>query len=95
MKQLIWNATAQRDLRDIIRYYAQFAPDLPLVLIDRVELAAAKLVDFPKLGPTVPDSEIRVWRAKGTPFLLFYRPTREAVRILKVRHAQTDWKPRD
>jgi plasmid stabilization system protein ParE len=94
LRRLIWSATAQQDLRAINRFYGELDPDLPLRFVERVELAASKLIDHPQLGPALPDSDKRVWRARGTPFLLLYRPTRDGVRILAVRDARSDWKPR-
>lgn len=95
MRRLVWSVTAQRDLRAIVVYQVQFSPELPRRLVEQIERAATKLLDFPQLGPALPDAKVRVWRAKGTPFLLFYRPARDNVRILKVRDARTDWKPRE
>lgn len=94
MKRLVWSATAQRDVRSIIAYYAQFDRDLPDKLIDRIDLAARKLIDFPRLGPQLPNARSRCWQAKGTPFVLVFRPLRDGVHILRVRHGVSDWKPR-
>ncbi|HEX8485220.1 type II toxin-antitoxin system RelE/ParE family toxin [Sphingomonas sp.] len=94
MIRLVWSKDAQSDLRALTLFYAQIMPDLPERLIARIEEAAAKLIDFPRLGPELPDSDVRSWAAKGTPFLLLYRVTPDSVRILKVRDARTDWKPR-
>ena len=92
MSQLVWGRRAQDDLRALTRYYEQIDAELPLVLIARIERAAASLIEFPQLGAAVPDSSARVWLVRGTPFLIFYRPVREGIRILKVAHASTDWK---
>ena len=94
MSRIVWSADAQRDLRAITIYYRQIAPDLSDRLIDRVEEAATKLIDFPGLGAKLPDSDTRIWSAKATPYLLFYREIRGGIRILQVRDARSDWKPR-
>lgn len=93
MRRIVWSADARRDLRDITLYYGQFAPDLPVRLIDRIDAAALRLIDFPRLGPELPDSDVRAWLARGTPYVLLYRQTREGIRILQVRHGRSDWKP--
>lgn len=94
MSRLVWSADAQRDLRAITIYYRQIAPDLSDRLIERIEEAATKLIDFPRLGAKLPDSDVRIWSAKATPYLLFDRETREGIRILQVRDARSDWKAR-
>jgi plasmid stabilization system protein ParE len=95
LTRIVWSRQAQRELEELLTYYAQFGPDLPDRLIERVAHATATLLHHPRLGPVVPDSTARRWPASGTPFLLFYRPTRDGIRVLKIRHARSDWQGSD
>ena len=91
MKRVVWSRTARRELENLNEWYVQFSPDLPLTLTLRVEAALSHLLDFPFLGPNIPDSTKRKWLVRRTPYLVFYRPTRDGVRILSVRHSRSNW----
>lgn len=91
MRRIAWTASAQRDLRNIVLFYREIAPDLPDRLVGDVERATLILLDYPQLGPAVNEAGLRRCRAAGTPFLLFYRVSSTTVRILKVRDARSNW----
>ena len=92
MKRIVWSRTARRELEALNDWLAEQDADLPLILTMRVEVELSRLLDHPQVGTVVPDSSSRQWRMRRTPYLIFFRPTREGIRILKVRHAKFDWK---
>lgn len=91
MKRIIWSGDARRELEQLNDWYAQFSVDLPLTLTLRIEAALIKLLDFPLLGASLPDSTRRKWVVRGTPYLVLYRPTPDGIRILSVRHVRSNW----
>ena len=91
MKRIVWSKTARNDLEELNDWFRQFSPDLPLTLTERIEAALPMLLDFPQLGSMVADSSVRKWPARRTPYLIFYRPTPDGIRILKVRHVRSGW----
>ena len=95
MKRLVWSRSARRQLEQLNDWYAELNPDLPLEFTIRIETALTRLLDLPHIGSPVPDSTSRKWRVRRTPYLIFYRATREGISILKVRHTRSDWKVRD
>lgn len=92
MKRVIWSVRARRDLIELNAWYGQISPDLPLTFTLRIEATVEALIDFPMIGPNVPDSRTRKWRAKRTPYVILYRPTKDGVRIVALRHERSDWK---
>ena len=95
MRRIVWTRTAGRQLEELNRWYGEISPDLPMTLTERVETGIMKLLDFPLLGPAVPDSIYRKWRVRRTAYLVFYRPTADGILILKIRHDRSNWQGRD
>jgi toxin ParE1/3/4 len=89
-----WSSRAKRELDALLTYYDQITPDLAITLLDRIEAATGRLMEQPKLGPELPDSHVRKWSVGRTPFVILYRPTRTGVRILQIRDARSNWRPR-
>lgn len=90
--QLIWSAPARRDLLDIAFYYDQIDPELPFKLLERIYDAPLVLTKFPKIGSPTLDPHIGKWRAKQTPFILFYFIRGNRIEIRSVRHAASHWR---
>ena len=91
MKRLLWSRTARRELDEINGWFEQSGPDVPLLMTHRVDAALTRLLDFPLIGSPVPDSGSRKLAVRKTPYLVFYRPTRDGIRVLNVRHARSNW----
>lgn len=92
MKRLIWSHAARRDLYRIAAEYGAIDPDLPFTLLGRIEEAPLVLLEYPRLGSPTHRPGVRKWRARKTPFLLFYAVSRSGVEIRHVRHAASDWR---
>lgn len=92
MKRVVWSKTARRELEQINGWFEQFGPDVPLIMTLRVEEALNKLLDFPRIGSPMPDGDFRKFVVRKTPYLIFYKPIRNGVRVLKVRHARSNWR---
>ena len=90
MKRLTWSRTAQRQLFAIADYYIKFDPELPEVMLERIEQAPLLLLDFPDIGSPTSRHGVRKWRAKGTPFLIYYRVRGSTIQIQRVIHARSD-----
>jgi plasmid stabilization system protein ParE len=90
---LLWGRSARQDLDRIADFYRDIDPDLPMRLMERIERAPLVLLDHPHLGERV-YANVRRWRARGTPFLLFYALVGDDVQIRRVRHEAEDWRPR-
>lgn len=94
MTRIVWSRPAQNDVFDIAEYYDAIDRDLANEMIRRLEEAVAPLRDFAGLGSPIDDMpELRKWRVKGTPFVLFYRTGDERVDVARVLHAAADWRP--
>ena len=91
MTQLIWSRSARLQLEKLNDWYAELASDLPLILTLRIETELLKLLDFPQIGSIVADSGSRKWRVRRTPYLTFYRVTRDGIHIMRVVHTRSDW----
>ena len=91
MRQVIWSSEATDDLFGISDRYELIDPQLAETMLDRIRIGPAALLDAPHIGSPVLDAD-RKWRVAGTPFLLFYTVASEAITILRVRHARSDWK---
>ena len=77
---------AQADLDAIFRYIAADNPTAATKLVGRIESLIDKLSLFPGLGhPTRPPGRY-VLTVAGAPYQVYYRLTRDEVRILRVRH---------
>ncbi|WP_231728089.1 type II toxin-antitoxin system RelE/ParE family toxin [Sphingopyxis sp. H050] len=88
---IIWTTSARIDLARIDDYYSA----LDLEFADRAArnavAAAHFLVENPFAGPIVDGTSYRKWRVTNSPFLLFYRIEKAAIRIVRIRHYREDW----
>jgi plasmid stabilization system protein ParE len=91
LKQLIWSGPARHDLYQIASDYRQIDPALPDSLLERIEEAPLRLLDFPALGSLVGRKGIRKWPVRKTPFVLFYTIRRDVVEIRRVVAVASDW----
>lgn len=91
--QLRWARHARQDLLDIADHHDSLSAGLAETMLERIETAPLLLLDHPFAGPPVPETELRKWRARGTPFILLYRVRRDFVEVARVVHSATDWRP--
>jgi len=92
--QIEWTETATRDLEEIINFIAVDEPDKALVILDRIEKEADKLIIHPERGRILPELReldillyhelvIRPWR-------LIYRFEKDRVFVLAVLDSRRD-----
>jgi len=66
--------TARRQLLALAAWWRQNRPASRVHVEDALEAAVAAMSEHPGLGRTYsPDPRYRIWRLKGTPYVLFYR----------------------
>ena len=76
---------ADRELADILDYYAAQGPGLAAVFLQELFTAERYLREFPRLGRPL-SSRTRGVRLKRFPYVLIYRPDPEAIRIIGIVH---------
>jgi toxin ParE1/3/4 len=91
LKRLIWAGPARRDLFQIAAEAGEKDPDLPLILLERVEKAPLTLLDYPAIGTPLGSMRLRKWPVRKTPFILIYAERGDSVEIRRVLHAASDW----
>jgi plasmid stabilization system protein ParE len=90
--QVVWSAQAQDELFELLVYYREIDSELATMLAERVAAAADPFANHPALGPVVPGTAWRKWRVRRAPFILLYQVQAEAVEIVHVRHAASNWR---
>jgi toxin ParE1/3/4 len=89
--ELRWARRARKDLFDIADHYEEIDPNLSDRILDKVETTPLFLIEHPFAGSPVPDTPLRTWPIRGTPYLLLYRVSRAAVEVVRVVHHSTNW----
>jgi toxin ParE1/3/4 len=90
--QLRWALRARRDLLEMADHYGEIDPDLSDLMLRRAQTAPLFLTEHPFAGPPIDDTSLRKWWIRGTPYLLLYRVTRDAVEVARVVHHATNWR---
>lgn len=90
--KLAWKRGALRDREAIIDYIARDKPLAAVAWDERLELAASRLIDHPRMGRTgrVPGTRELVVHPNH---ILIYRKAAARVEILRVLHAARKWPP--
>ena len=89
--KLKWSRRALADQQQIIDFHAEIDAGLALDMIDRVEAAVNKLLDFPEMGRPGRVSGTREWPVKKSPFLAVYITGSNEVRVLRILHGAMVW----
>jgi plasmid stabilization system protein ParE len=90
LKRLIWSQRARRELFDIAECYLQHDAVLAMEMLARSEKGSRELLEFPYLG-ALTTGGARKWRACRTPFVLLDDVRADAIEVVSVRHARSDW----
>jgi toxin ParE1/3/4 len=90
--QLRWALRARRDLFDIADHHEELDPDVADRMLLQIETAPLFLIEHPNAGPLIPDTSLRKWKVRKTPFLIFYRVGRNVVEVARVVHSATNWR---
>lgn len=98
MARVELSEAARADLVHHFVYLAeQASEDIAERFLDRAEASFGLLSGQPMIGPVVPTrmpelAGIRKWSVKDFDrYLIFYIPTPDGVRIIRVLHAAQDW----
>ena len=89
MRRLLWSRRARGELFEIADHYSQFDPLLAVDMLERIEAGPQPLLDFPFLGALTTGGSGK-WRARKTPYILFYDVSDAAIEVAAVRHVRTD-----
>ena len=92
MSRVVWAQGAIDDLEGIRGYYSDITPVAGQAIIDRIVLSTDWLREFPSAGSPMGYRKWRKWRPRKTPYVIVYQPTREGISVVRVWHAQQDWR---
>jgi toxin ParE1/3/4 len=94
MKRVLWSEAATRDLTAIkARLTENYGAPVADRTIAELVRAASWLLEFPNAGPSMGIATWRKWRPRGVPHLLIYKPVKQGIEVMRVRHARDDWQP--
>jgi plasmid stabilization system protein ParE len=79
--------TALTELEEIFAHIAQHDRKAARRIVERVELIAARLGEFPLIGHPADEPDVRIVPLGRFPYLVFYALAEGSVVILHVRHA--------
>lgn len=83
--EVIWSPTALREVVRIFDYLTDFNPRAAAEVFNALIEMGDGLANFPHRGRPVRNSDLREVMT-SYPYIIRYRVTRDAVRILRVRH---------
>ena len=86
-----WTRLAVADLDSAYEYIAADDSAAALRVVERVEKAVAVLSRHPEAGRAGRIRGIRELVVSGTPFIVPYRITRDAIQVLAVIHTSRKW----
>jgi toxin ParE1/3/4 len=91
MGRPLFTSPASRDMHAIVRYIGAKNPAAASRLIGQIEIACQRLADDPLVGQARPDllPDIRFLPVGN--YLIFYKPSLEGVRVIRVIHGARDY----
>lgn len=89
--KLIWSPEARVDLREMVLYLADKNPYAAKTLYERIEDAAASLIDNPYIGRPGRVPGTRELVIPDTRYILPYQTQPDRVEILRVYHSAKRW----
>lgn len=87
MKPAIWSPLALEQLWTIVEYIWREDPSAAWSVHDRIVERVERLSHFPELGPPGRLRSTRQLVITGTPYVVVYQLTKEAVLVLAVWHS--------
>ena len=92
MGRYVFTREAVADIRQIHEYIARNSPRNANRFVDRLEEQCEALADHPYLGVARPEfgSNHRSFVVPGTRYIIIYRPARDGVEIIHIRHGSQD-----
>lgn len=85
-----WSPRAQRELRQVRNYIAQYNPSAAERVVSRILSATQRAERFPYIGEASEEVDIRLLRVKGLPYALPYRVRGDVIEILAVFDQRRD-----
>lgn len=92
MSRIIWTAASTRDLAAMQAYLEQLDRQIAQDAVERVISATKFSLDHPFASPAIDYLDWRKWKPKRLRYVLIYRPVRNGVEVVRVRHERNDWK---
>jgi len=89
-----WSVQASRDADEIWNFIAADSPDAADRIIARFHATLLTLSEQPKLGRRGRTGKTREFVVAGTPYLLIYEVTQDAIEVRRVIHGARNWPPR-
>ncbi|OGG51960.1 hypothetical protein A3C18_02055 [Candidatus Kaiserbacteria bacterium RIFCSPHIGHO2_02_FULL_54_11b] len=82
-----YTKVALAELRDIFTYIVRDNPVAARAVIQQIEYVVERVTEFPGIGRTTDEGEVRIFPTPPFPYLVFYTVEREEVIIRNIRHA--------
>lgn len=54
-EKVTWTERAEEELLEVLTYVAKQSPQNAAIVLEKLDAAATELVDFPRIGPRVPE----------------------------------------
>lgn len=83
-------ASARRDFREIWSFIALDNPTAADNMVRRLDAALEMLSDHPRAGPLRPELRPRLRSYPVGSYIIFYRPTRNGIELVRVLHGARD-----
>jgi toxin ParE1/3/4 len=91
-RRLVWAPAAERDLRDVWRYYARVAsPELPDKLLREIYSAVERVIGRAFSGRPRDDVMLGLRSILVPPHIVFFRISKDVVEIVRVLHQHRDF----
>ncbi len=87
-----WTLAASSDLESIANYLFEKTPEHAPRLVRELYQAAANLNDFPNRGRPGKKERTRELVIQGTPYIVVYKISVEALSIIRILHGAQDWR---
>ncbi len=89
--KIVWTEPAVEDLRELQAYIARDSEMYASGFVERIILAAERLIDHPKLGRVVPETnDENVRELLHQRYRIIYRITNDCIEMLSVIHGARD-----
>ncbi len=88
MMNVIFRKEAEGDLRDVVEWYEQTAPEVIGAILADIYRAIDQLIDFPLSGPKVPGQAIRRIVTRKYRFKIAYHITDRTIAIVGIYRYQ-------
>jgi addiction module RelE/StbE family toxin len=89
--KIVWTEPALKDLRELHAYIARDSEVYASGFVERIILAAERLVDHPQMGRVVPETnDENIRELLFQRYRIIYRITKEHLEMLSVLHGARD-----